>query len=164
MARSIEVQVGCSPPSHPETYTQVTEHWVDLTAGGETARYPLKNGLTRIGGPGADVVVPGALDELHVWSDPPKVIHVGTASVPLLAGRAFDEQSLADGDTIQWGAAVLVYGRAGQAVIEELLPEPAPAPASAAPASAAPPSSGSVTSSTRGEPARLRSTSRPFDP
>lgn len=98
----------------------MTEHWVDITADGATVRYPLRTGLTRLGGAGADVLVPGAPDELHIWSDPPKAIHVGSASVPLVAGRAFEESVLADGDTIQWGAAVLVYGRTGQALVEEL--------------------------------------------
>jgi len=38
----------------------------------------------------------------------------------------FDEAALSNGDTVQWGGAVLVYGRVEPAVIEELHDEHEP--------------------------------------
>ena len=90
-----------------------TEHWVDLTVDSQTMRQPLPEGLTRLGGPGADLVVPGAVGELHLWSDPPKLLKVGDAEcLALLNGQPVEDASLADGDRIQFGQAVLLYGRA----------------------------------------------------
>lgn len=111
------------------------DHWVDVTADGRTVRHALKEGLTRLGGSGCDVPVPGARDELHLWSDPPKVIHAGQSDRPLLDGRAFQEAHLEPGASLQWGPAVLVYGREEAVVVEETAEEeelpaaPGPRPA-----------------------------------
>lgn len=117
----------------------MTESWLELVAGGSRTRVPLDAALTRIGGPGCDVQVPDpGGDELHVWSDPPKAILVGRHTAPLLNGRAFEEAPLADGDSIQWGGAVLRYGRADPpppaAPVLEELPELDPAPSPTRPA------------------------------
>ncbi len=108
------------------------ETWVDITVDGRKSRHSLASGRTRLGGGGCEVEIAGAQgDELHFWSDPPKVVLVGTATTPLLNGRTFEEAPLEDGDAIQWGSAVLVYGRtASSPVLEELPPEPQTAPGS----------------------------------
>ncbi len=113
--------------------------------GGQRRRYALAEGLNRIGGPGCDVVLPDvAGDELHLWSDPPKILTTGGATTPLLNGRAFEESELASGDTVQWGTAVLVYGREASALVEELVEE-------------APPAATTATGTTQGAvPERLR--------
>jgi hypothetical protein len=91
---------------------------------------PLSKGLTRIGAAGAEVELEGiASGELHVWSDPPKVLYVALdpgATRPLLDGQPFGEQALRPGARITWGAHVLSYtGPAAvldQAELEELDP------------------------------------------
>lgn len=89
----------------------MTEHWIEWRKDGATRRLDLAEGLTRLGGPGSDVVLEG-MDpgpQLHFWSDPPKVIHAAGDGVPLLDGRAFEEVDLEDGATLQWEGCVLVY-------------------------------------------------------
>jgi hypothetical protein len=106
---------------HSEQQDPGQQHWIDVTAGGRRVRHTLRGGLTRLGGPGCDVEIEGSAgDELHFWSDPPKVLRIGQATAPLLNGRVFDEAALENGDSIQWGGAVLVYGRPEAALLEEL--------------------------------------------
>lgn len=82
-------------------------------------------GLTRIGGPGSDVLLPGAgEDQLHVWNRPPRLVFVGRGARPIAEGRAFEERALRPGDRVEWAGHVLVYGGeasgSDQASLEEL--------------------------------------------
>jgi len=114
--------------------------WLEVAQGGTRRRCELGAGLTRLGGSGCDVTIEGAGDDqLHVWSDPPKVIFVGHGTPPLLDGRAFEEAGLADGASLQWAGAIVVYREPRRApVIEELVdpvprePEPERGPAGVA--------------------------------
>lgn len=96
------------------------ELWLDIKIGGVTSRADLKRGLTRLGGPGADVVVPSAPEgELHVWSDPPKIVHVSGATPLERAGERVSEVELVVGGEVVWGPITLAL-RGGAPVIEEI--------------------------------------------
>ncbi|HIF40928.1 MAG TPA: hypothetical protein EYQ74_07510 [Planctomycetes bacterium] len=101
------------------------EAWLDIHQGGQTKRYALSAGRTRIGGAGCDVVLDGtpdpALDssELHIWMSPPRVVYVGRGAPPLLDGRAFEQAPLERGSSLQWRGAILIFGQ-GATVLEEL--------------------------------------------
>ena len=121
----------------------VNESWLEIEVGGVTSRADLSSGLTRLGGEGCDVVIPGAPGgELHTWSDPAKVIHISGDTSPVVGGVPVVESDLTGGETIAWGSVRMVY-RDARPVIEEvaLKTSPAPAPAPAAPKrpTAAPP-------------------------
>ena len=59
----------------------------------------LAPGLTRVGGPGCELVLAGGgADQLHLWDQPPKVLFVGKGERPRINGRARDESALAAGD------------------------------------------------------------------
>lgn len=104
----------------------MTQPWIDLTIGTETDSHLWSGPRLSVGGPGCDVTVPEpAGGELHLWSSPPKVVRVGKGPSPLLNGKAVDDAALANGDTLQWGGAVLVF-RQPEPQLEEL-PEPAAA-------------------------------------
>lgn len=106
--------------------------WLDIhapgagpSAAGVARREALLEGLTRVGGPGCDVVLPGAgEDQLHVWNRPPRLVFIGRGARPLSEGRAFEERALRPGDRVEWAGHVLVYGGeasgADQALLEEL--------------------------------------------
>ncbi|MCP3914183.1 MAG: hypothetical protein GY711_01365 [bacterium] len=118
----------------------MAESWIDVTLDGDRKRHTLTGALLRFGPADADVAVPDANgDELQLWTNPPKFIHVGAATTPLLNGRVFEEAALENGDTVQWAGAVLVFGREEAAVLEEIPPDdPLLAVPDAAPAPSAP--------------------------
>ena len=104
----------------------VNKSWLDIEVGGVTSRADLRDGLTRLGGLGCDVVIPGAPEgELHVWSDPPKVIRISGRAELEISGKAAEEGALVDGELIRWGAAALTY-HCTKPVLEELVMEPPP--------------------------------------
>ncbi len=103
----------------------VSGGWLDIEERGGVHREVLRDGLTRVGGTGADIVLPGAVDgELHLWNRPPRAIFVGRGPRPKKAGVPFEESELRPGDAIEWAGVVLRYGgeaaSADQAALEEL--------------------------------------------
>lgn len=106
--------------------------WLDVDDGAGHRRYALTEGLTRIGGAGAELSIAEAgSDQVHVWNDPPRAIFVGGGTPPRLNGTPLTEQPLAPGDRLEWHGKSYVYGgqpaAALEASLEELAPEPAPA-------------------------------------
>jgi len=103
--------------------------WLELSDGQETCRIPLVGSLTRIGGAAPDVTMPGLpAGELHVWSDPPKVVLVaGDASLAVNGGVCI-EGLLADGDQIDWGDVRLRFRREVGAPLLKEIPLEVPAP------------------------------------
>ncbi|HJM56162.1 MAG TPA: hypothetical protein QF446_02450 [Planctomycetota bacterium] len=103
--------------------------WLDVHQGGQTNRYALADGRTRVGGAGCDVVLDGTPNatsdsgEVHIWMSPPRVVYVGRGNPPLLDGRVFEQAPLESGSSIQWRGAVLVFGQ-GRGVLEELEGDP----------------------------------------
>jgi hypothetical protein len=64
-------------------------------------------------GQGGQIPHPGAGgDELHVWDQPPRVIHVGGGDRPTSGGSGFEELALSPGVAFQWRGTSYVYGRA----------------------------------------------------
>jgi hypothetical protein len=106
----------------------VTEAWLEIEVGGIKSRADLRSGLTRLGGPGCDVVIPGAPEgELHVWSEPPKVIRISGRAELEVDGRPRDECALESGQSIRWAAISMVY-RNDRPVLQEIsMPAPAAA-------------------------------------
>jgi hypothetical protein len=91
--------------------------WLKL-AGGDVgasgAHFELKPGLTMLGGVRGDIPVPGSGgDCVHVWSDPPKLIFVGAGDPPRVNGHVAMEESLHDGDRIEWRGLVATFGCEG---------------------------------------------------
>lgn len=81
--------------------------------------------MTRLGGPGCDVVIPGAPEgELHMWSDPAKIIRISGKAALEVDGKAEDEALLSPGQTLRWGGTVMTY-RNSVPVLQEIA---APAP------------------------------------
>ena len=110
----------------------VTEAWLEIEVGGIKSRADLRSGLTRLGGPGCDVVIPGAPEgELHVWSDPPKVIKISGRAELEVDGRAADECPLQSGQGLRWGGVSMSY-KNDRPVLQELAVA-SPAAASAGP-------------------------------
>lgn len=115
----------------------MTGAWLEHEGPGGPRRLVLHEGLTRIGGPGCEVVLEGiASGELHVWSDPPKALYVpapGAVTPPLREGAPFAECTLRPGARLTWGSHVLTYGAPnaaqGPADLEELEDAGAPDPA-----------------------------------
>lgn len=120
--------------------------WLDIDGPAGARREALREGLTRVGGPGCDVVLwsappglPGSPgnDELQVWNRPPRALFLGRGPRPRCAGQEFDEHALRPGDRIEWQGHALVYGgeiaSADLAPLEELTVAPV---AAAAPADA----------------------------
>ncbi|MFT7677926.1 MAG: hypothetical protein ACI8QC_001912 [Planctomycetota bacterium] len=98
----------------------MSQPWIDLAVGANSARHNWNGPRLTLGGPGSDVAVPEPGEgELHLWSSPPKVVRVGKGAAPLLNGRMVEESALSDGDTLQWGGAVIVF-RQPDTVLEEL--------------------------------------------
>lgn len=109
----------------------MAEAWIEITDGGGSRREELRHGLTRLGGPGCEVLVEGVgADQVHLWSDPPKAIYVGASPEPLLDGGPLDEAEIRDGSTLVWAGMNIQFHF--PPVVEELPPEPDPALAPAA--------------------------------
>ncbi len=91
--------------------------WLILSAGdasASSARFELKPGLTMLGGVRGDISVPGSGgDCVHLWSDPPKLIFVGAGDPPRVNGRVAMEESLHDGDRIEWRGLAATFGCEG---------------------------------------------------
>ena len=82
----------------------MVEAWIEIEDEEGRRREGLRAGLTRLGGPGCEVLVEGVgADQVHIWSDPPKAIYVGASPGPLLDGRPLDEAELLDGSSLLWG-------------------------------------------------------------
>lgn len=108
---------------------EVSTFELEIEADGATRRLPLARGLTRVGGPGCEVVLEGAgADQLHLWDDPLKLVFVGKGELPSVDGAPVEERALGGGETLAWRGARLVLRRLGAPVIQEI-PLPAPAPA-----------------------------------
>jgi hypothetical protein len=122
----------------------VSGGWLEIRAAGGVRREALRPGVTRIGGKGADVHLPGAdAGELQVWDDPPRFVHVGSGEPPRRDGRALEEAPLRPGDRIHWAGAVLVYApgtpaKADAAPLEEIELAPLVTPLVEVPPAAAP--------------------------
>ncbi len=89
-----------------------------IVAGGDAsasgARFELKPGLTMLGGVRGDIPVAGSGgDCVHLWSDPPKLIFVGAGAPPRVNGRVAMEESLHDGDRIEWRGLIATFGCEG---------------------------------------------------
>ncbi len=104
-------------------------------------RSELAPGLNRLGGPGCEVEIPGtAGSELHLWDDPPRLVHVGGQTRPEFEGRAVEELDLVPGARFTWAGHEFVFGSAApRAALQEIplteaLPAKAPAPSAAGPA------------------------------
>lgn len=115
--------------------------WIEVRGGAAQERIPWQ-GRLRLGAAPCEVVAPSPEGgELHLWSEPARLVFVGAGGLVLLNGRAVEEAPLTEGDTIQWGGLVVVVHP--PAALEELAPEPAPVtpkssgrPGAAAPATA----------------------------
>ncbi|NOT30498.1 MAG: hypothetical protein HOP15_08635, partial [Planctomycetes bacterium] len=89
--------------------------WLDIEGPSGSRRAPLNEGLTRVGGAGADIRLggpeagPGG-DELHVWDRPPRMLFLGGGARPTCAGQPFDERGLRSGERVQWCGHALTYG------------------------------------------------------
>ena len=96
--------------------------WLELRDGQESRRVPLAGALTRIGGPSPDVSVLGLpAGELHIWSDPPKVVVVAGQALVSVNGAACKEALLADGDRVDWGDVRFFFRRdVGAPVLQEI--------------------------------------------
>lgn len=86
------------------------ECWLEIESSEGETRWALGPGLTRLGGPGTDLVVAGAPPgELHFWDDPPKVVFVGSGVGPRLNGIVVGEAPLVPGDRVEWGEVRVRY-------------------------------------------------------
>lgn len=118
------------------------ECWLEIESSEGETRWTLGPGLTRLGGPGTDLVVAGAPPgELHFWDNPPKVVFVGSGVGPRLNGIVVGEAPLVPGDRVEWGEVRVRYqGSVAPLPIEEPLApvaqaiQPAQAPLPGAPA------------------------------
>ena len=98
----------------------MSQPWIELSVGEQTSSHLWNGPRMSVGGDQADIEVPSpGQAQLHLWSSPLKVVLNGKGPAPLLNGKAIQEAALDDGDTLQWGGAVLVV-RAASAVLEEL--------------------------------------------
>lgn len=103
----------------------MTEAWLEIEVGGIKSRADLRRGLTRLGGPGCDVVIPGAPEgELHVWSDPPKMMRISGRAELEVDGRPSDECVLESGQGIRWAGVSMVYKNDRPVLQEISLPSP----------------------------------------
>ena len=88
--------------------------------------------MTRLGGPGCDVVIPGAPEgELHVWTKPPKVIRIAGKAQLEVGGQCADEALIDAGQTIRWGGVSMTYN-CEVPVLQEIPMAKAPAKPAAA--------------------------------
>lgn len=94
--------------------------WLTLRTAKEERRVPLDRAVLRLGAGGADVPIAGVdSGQLHVWSQPPKVVRVGGGPELVVAGRRVDEAMLEPGTTAVWGPLTLSLD-GGARVLEEL--------------------------------------------
>lgn len=78
--------------------------WLEFDDGADRWRVPLAGVLTRIGGASPDVKMKGLpAGELHVWSDPPKVVLASGDALLKVNGGSSDGGLLTDGDRVEWG-------------------------------------------------------------
>lgn len=135
----------------------MSERWLEIENGSGTTRVPLAGTVTRIGGSAADVMMAGLpAGELHLWSDPPKVILVAGDDGLVVNGVAGREALLADGDLIEWGAARIVFrAEVGGAVLEEIGGQVQPAPVAASGMAPAPAPGAAPTPAAYASPAAL---------
>lgn len=84
--------------------------WLTLSIDGESRRVPLRAGLNRIAGATPDVAV--EVDgELHLWDDPPKVVHVRGPELASGSGAAGQgELGLENGTRFTWSGIEFTYG------------------------------------------------------
>jgi hypothetical protein len=95
----------------------VSGSWLDVRGPSGARREALLEGLTRLGGAGADVVVPVVgEDQLQVWNRPPRVVFLGRGPRPTVRGEPFEERALRPGDGFEWAGHAFVYG--GEAAVE----------------------------------------------
>lgn len=111
------------------------EQWLEIEDGGETRRVPLAGSLTRIGGASPEVSMAGLPPgEVHVWSEPPKVVLVAGTARLAVNGVEGREGLLADGDQIEWGDTRIRFRREASAAVLEEIPVEAPPPVQSGPA------------------------------
>lgn len=104
-------------------------------------RGELAPGLNRLGGPGCEIEIPGAAgSELHLWDDPPRLVHALGGSRPEHEGRAVEEFDLVPGSRFHWAGHEFVFGSAApRAALQEIpLAQALPARSAAAPPAPAP--------------------------
>ncbi|MCH2102801.1 MAG: hypothetical protein MK297_02185 [Planctomycetes bacterium] len=113
----------------------MADQWLELKDGSETRRIPLAGALTKIGGASPDVSMEGLpAGELHIWSDPPKVVLVAGGVGLSVNGSEAREALLADGDQVRWGGFRFLFRREVAApVLEEIDVQAVPEPARPAP-------------------------------
>jgi hypothetical protein len=113
----------------------MTEPTLEITAAGQSFTATLRPGLTRVGpvgGRGVDVQIDGAVGELHVWDEPPKVVRVQGDDALVVDGAMVEEALLASGTVFAWCGAKFRFDTPPP-VLEEIVEEAAPAaPAGAA--------------------------------
>ena len=113
----------------------MAEQWLELRDGAESRRIPISGALTKIGGTSPDVSMLGLPQgELHVWSDPPKVVKVAGGAPLSVNGAECPDALLADGDRVDWGGVQFSFRRQeAEPVLQEIEVEsavrPAPSPA-----------------------------------
>jgi hypothetical protein len=106
----------------------MADSWLEFVDGLETRRVPLAGMLTRIGGAAPDVEIKEVpAGEIHVWSDPPKVVMVAGDAPLLVNGGSAEGGLLADGDNVQWGDVRFRFLRVASAPLLEEIPVQAPA-------------------------------------
>jgi len=109
--------------------------WLELRDGHETRNVPIAGSLTKIGGQSPDVSMQGLPQgELHVWSDPPKVVLVAGQAALAVNGVDCREALIADGDRIDWGEVRFHFRRKESAPVLEEIAVSAPPAAPAVPA------------------------------
>jgi hypothetical protein len=107
----------------------VSAYELEIEQAGAVRRVPLVRGLTRIGGPGCEVVLDGAgADQLHLWDDPLKLVFIGKGELPRVDGAAVEERALDGGERLEWRGVRLALRRLESPVIQEI-PLPAAPPA-----------------------------------
>jgi hypothetical protein len=78
--------------------------------GAAQRHWTLGPGRTAVGGPGADVVLPGVdAGALHLWGDEARLARPAGAAEVRVDGRAVEQCPLADGARIQWAGLALEF-------------------------------------------------------
>lgn len=96
----------------------MAEGWLDITDIDGQRRVSLSPGLTRVGQGGQIPHTLAGGDELHLWDQPPRVIHVGAGDRPTSQGAIFEELALSPGVAFEWLGTTYVYGSAAAPVEE----------------------------------------------
>ena len=124
----LPVRMACKRLGVGVSHPPVADWVLEIDEGGAVRREPLAPGLTRIGGPGCEVILPRAgADQLHLWDAPPKLVFVGKGERPRVGGQAVDEVELAGGERVEWlGVGLRLVSTASARAA-------APAPSGAAP-------------------------------